>query len=139
VLRGVEGSLEWAARRDLVVGLSGDALRAEQRDGTPLSFMPAPRVGTLLRWDNGTLSLGGELHHEMRQDRVGSADESATEAHTVLRLDAGVRFTRAGMVHSITLRGENLGNELHREATSRIKEFAPSPGRNLALTYRLLF
>jgi len=139
VLRGVEGSLEWAARRDLVVGFSGDALRAEQRDGTPLSFMPAPRLGTLLRWDNGMLSLGGELHHEMRQDRVGSADESATEAHTVLRLDAGVRLTRGRLVHSVTLRGENLGNEVHREATSRIKEFAPSPGRNLALTYRLLF
>ena len=139
VLRGVEGSMEWAARRDLVVGLSGDALRAQERDGTPLSFMPAPRLGTLLRWDNGTLSLGGELHHEMRQDRVGSADESATDAHTVLRLDAGVRFTRGGLVHSVTVRGENLGNELHREATSRIKDFAPSPGRNLALTYRLLF
>jgi iron complex outermembrane receptor protein len=138
-IRGVEGTLEWAARPDLVLGLTGDALHAEQRDGTPLSFMPAPRLGTLARWDNGTLSLGGELHHETRQDRVGSADESPTGAHTVLRLDAGLRVTRGGIVHSLTLRGENLGNELHRESTSRIKDFAPGPGRNVSLMYRALF
>jgi iron complex outermembrane receptor protein len=138
-LRGVEGSLEWAARPDLVVGLSGDALRAGQRDGTPLSFMPAPRLGTLVRWDNGRFSLGGELHHEARQDRVGTADESVTAAHTMLRLDAGLRITRGGTIHSLTLRGDNLGNELHRESTSRVKDFAPGPGRNVALVYRLLF
>jgi iron complex outermembrane receptor protein len=138
-LRGVEGSLEWAARPDLVVGLSGDALRAGQRDGTPLSFMPAPRLGTLVRWDNGTFSLGGELHHEAPQDRVGSADETVTAAHTMLRLDAGLRLTRGAVIHSLTLRGDNLGNELHRESTSRIKDFAPGPGRNVALVYRLLF
>ena len=101
--------------------------------------MPAPRVGTMARWDNGTFSLGGELHHESRQDRVGSADESTTEAHTVLRLDAGLRFTRGRLLHSLTLRGENLGNELHRESTSRIKDFAPGPGRNISLVYRALF
>ncbi len=139
VLRGVEGSLEWAAHPHLVVGVSGDALRAGQRDGTPLSFMPAPRAGTLVRWDNGRLSLGGELHREARQDRVGSADESPTAAHTTLRLDAGLRVTRGRVVHSLTLRGDNLGDELHRESTSRVKEFAPGPGRNVALVYRLLF
>ncbi len=138
-LRGVEASLEWAARRDLVVGVSGDALRAEQRGGTPLSFMPAPRAGALLRWDNGTLSLGGEVHHEARQTRVGSADEAVTPAHTLLRLDAGLRIARGRTVHSITLRAENLGNELHRESTSRIKDWAPAPGRNVSLAYRLLY
>jgi hypothetical protein len=28
---------------------------------------------------------------------------------------------------------------LYREATSRIKDFAPNPGRNVALVYRLIF
>ncbi len=77
--------------------------------------------------------VNSDVHHEMRQDRVGSADESTTSAHTLVRLDAGVRVTRGGLVHSVTLRGENLGNKLHREATRRIKDFAPSPGRNHAL------
>ena len=139
VLQGVEAALEWAARADLALGVSGDLLHARQADGTPLSFMPPPRVGGFARWDNGTWSLGGEMHHELRQERVGSAQESVTPAHTVMRLDAGLRFHRGGLVHSVTLRADNLANELHREATSRIKEFAPNPGRNLALVYRVLF
>jgi hypothetical protein len=28
---------------------------------------------------------------------------------------------------------------LYRDAASRIKAFAPNPGRNVSLTYRLLF
>ncbi len=138
-LRGVEASLEWAARNDLALGISGDALGASQADGTPLSYMPPPRVGGWARWDDGRWSLGAEAHHEVAQDRVGSADEARTPPHGTVRLDAGVRVTRGGAVHSISLRAENLSNELHREATSRIKEFAPNPGRNLALVYRVIF
>lgn len=138
-LRGVEGSLEWAARRHLVLGVSGDFLRADQEDGTPLSYMPPPRFGGVIRWDDGTFTLGGDMHHELRQDRVGSADERPTDAHTFLRLSAGVRVARGGVVHSLTLRGENLTDEVHREATSRIKDFAPGPGRNVALLYRIFF
>lgn len=139
VLQGLEASLEWAAARSLAVGVSGDYLHAEQTDGTPLSFMPPPRVGGFARWDDGRFSLGADVHHELRQTRVGTADESPTPAHTVVKVDAGVRFSHGGVVHSLSLRGENLTNELHREATSRIKDFAPNPGRNVSLVYKLIF
>lgn len=138
-LRGLEGQLEFAATDRLALSITGDLLRAAQQDGTPLSFMPPARMGVLARWDNGTFSAGGHVHHEFRQDRVGAAGESPTPAHTLLRLYAGVRWTGAGMFHSFTLRAENLGDKLHREATSRIKDFAPGPGRNVALLYRLYF
>lgn len=137
VLQGAEGSLEWAATPTVVVGVTGDYLHAELADGTPLSFMPPPRLGLLARWDNGTVAVGGDLHHELRQDRVGAADERPTPAHTIVRLHAAVRFRAAGQRHTLSLRAENLTNALHREATSRIKDFAPGPGRNLALTWRV--
>jgi iron complex outermembrane receptor protein len=139
VLRGVEGAVEVAATRSLVLGVMGDWLHAEHADGTPLSFMPPPRLGSTVRWDDGRWSLGADLHHEMRQDRTGAADELPTPAHTTVRLTAGVRLPWAGSLHSITLRAENLTNEMHREATSRIKDFAPGPGRNLSLLYRVVF
>lgn len=139
VLRGVEGSLEWAATRALVVGALGDYVHASQAGGRPLSFMPPPRVGATVRWDDGTLALGADMHHEMRQGRVGAAEERPTPAHTIVRVSAGVRFPFGGLQHSITLRGENLTDELHREATSRIKDFAPGPGRNVAVMYRMIF
>jgi iron complex outermembrane receptor protein len=138
-LRGVEGQLEWAARDDLVLGATGDVLHARQGDGTPLSFMPPARLGGSIRWERGIASLGGDVHHEFRQGRVGAADELPTDAHTLFRVMAGLRWTRRGVVHSVTLRGENLGNVLHRESTSRVKDFAPGPGRNVALLYRLYF
>jgi iron complex outermembrane receptor protein len=139
VLWGAEGSLEWAATRTFVLGAMGDHLHAEQANGTPLSFMPPPRLGGSARWDDGTFSLSTDVHRELRQDRVGAAAERPTPAHTILRFTAGARFDLGGVVHSITLRAVYLTDETHREATSRIKDFAPGPGRNLALLYRVLF
>jgi hypothetical protein len=37
------------------------------------------------------------------------------------------------------LRAVYLADRLHREATSRIKDFAPNPGRNISAIYRLYF
>jgi iron complex outermembrane receptor protein len=139
VLRGVEGSAEWAAGERVVLGVMGDYLHAALADGTPLSFMPPPRLGVSLRREGETFSVGGDVHHELRQGRVGSADELPTPAHTLVRLHAGVRFSRGGVAHSVTLRGENLGDAVHREATSRVNDFAPGPGRNLSVVYRVFF
>lgn len=138
-LRGVEGSIEVALHRHVAATVRGDWLHAEQRDGTPLSFMPAPRTGFTMRWDDGRFSLGGDVHHELRQTRSGPADEGPTGAHTILRVDAGARFEIAGRANSISLRVDNLRNESYREATSRIKDFAPAPGRNIAVVYRTWF
>ncbi|MBR9989531.1 MAG: TonB-dependent receptor, partial [Gemmatimonadetes bacterium] len=90
-----------------------------------------------LRWDDGTFALGGDAHHEFAQHRTGTADETATDAHTILRVDAAARLRWLGRVHSLTLRVDNLTNALHRESTSRIKDFAPAAGRNIALGYRV--
>jgi iron complex outermembrane recepter protein len=138
-LQGVEGSVEVALHRHLAATVRGDWLHAEQRDGTPLSFMPAPRAGFTLRWDDGRFSLGGDVHRELRQTRSGPADEGPTDAHTILRVDAGTRFDMAGRAHSVALRVDNLSNASYREATSRIKDFAPAPGRNISVVIRTWF
>lgn len=136
-LRGIEGSIEAALTRTVAIALRGDYLDAQQADGTPLSFMPPPRLGLTLRWDNGTFALGGDAHHELEQGRTGAADEAPTHAHTILRIDAAARLRVLGHVHSVTLRVDNLTNALHRESTSRIKDFAPAAGRNIAIGYRV--
>lgn len=138
-LRGVEGSLELAVTPVVLLAVRGDWLRAAQADGTPLSFMPPPRVGVTVRWDNGRFALGGDVHHERAQHNTGSADEGITDAHTIMRVDAAVRAELFGRPHSLTLRVDNIGNVLHREATSRIRDFAPAAGRNIALGWRVRF
>jgi iron complex outermembrane recepter protein len=138
-LTGAEGSVDWVAVPGVVAGVRGDWLRASLAGGTPLPYMPPARVAGSLRWERGTLGLGMGVRHAFPQSRIAKAGEVATGAYTLLDVDAGVRIQRAGVVHSVTLRADNLTDVLYRDAASRIKAFAPNPGRNVALTYRMLF
>ena len=109
-----------------VLGAAGDMLRGELKDTKePLPFMPAARVGGLARWDNGRYSLGGEVRHGFKQDRV--PDAVSEDDPSGLATDA------------FTLRVDNIGNTKYRDATSRIKTFAYNPGRNVSLVDRVLF
>ena len=138
-LRGLEGSVEWVAAPRWVVGLMGDVVRAERSDGEPLPFLPPARLGASLRWDDGRVSLGGEVRRVFRQGRFAVEDGGPTPGYTLVDLAAGIQLTRGRMVHSITLRADNVGDVLYRDATSRIKDFAPNPGRNVSLVYRVFF
>jgi iron complex outermembrane recepter protein len=138
-LTGVEGKVEWVVARGWVAGAHGDWLHAALDDGGALPFMPPARVGGSLRWEGGALTAGGAVRHAFSQARVGLDDETPTAAYTLVDLDAGVRLHDGGVVHSVTLRAENLTDRAYRDAASRIKAFAPNPGRNVALTYRVLF
>ena len=66
-------------------------------------------------------------------------NEFATSAYTLFDLSLGYTHTVGGLVHTLTLRGENLADVSYREATSRIKALAPNPGRNFSVVYRVLF
>jgi iron complex outermembrane recepter protein len=138
-LTGAEGHLEWLVTDALAAGIRGDIVIAQRQDGEPLPFTPAPRLASSLRWTAGPWSVGGGVNHTFAQNRVAPEDEIETPAYTLLNMDASLRLTSAGRLHSISLRGENLSNRLYRDATSRIKHFAPNPGRNLALLYRVFF
>lgn len=139
-LKGLEGRVEGTVAPQVVLGAMGDLVRGEFRDGSPLPFLPAARVGGQLRWDNGTLSFASEVRHAFRQTRVSGGDvDVPTAAYTLLNLSLGMQYVGGGVVHSITLRTDNLTDARYFDASSRIKSFAPNPGRNVAVVYKLLF
>ncbi|MEP7384369.1 MAG: TonB-dependent receptor [Gemmatimonadota bacterium] len=139
-LKGLEGRIEGTVARQVVLGAMADMVRGEFRDGAPLPFLPAARVGGQGRWDNGTLSFSSEVRHAFRQDRVSGGDvDVPTAAYTLLNVTLGVQYVGGGWVHSITLRGDNLTDARYFDASSRIKSFAANPGRNLAVVYKVLF
>lgn len=141
-LRGVEGSIEAEVTSNVILGAVGDIVRGRFRDGSPIPFMPAARIGGSARWDDGRYSVGAEVRHAFEQDEASArelAGETVAEAYTLVNLSAGVTLIRSAFVHSITLRADNLFDEAHRDATSRIKAFALNPGRNVSLVYRVLF
>ncbi|MGI9190455.1 MAG: TonB-dependent receptor [Longimicrobiaceae bacterium] len=137
-LRGVEGRVEYAVAPQLVLGALGDVVRGDFVDGGPLPFIPPARLGGSVRWDNGTISAGGEVRHAFAQERV-QPGELATDAYALVGVNFGYNLIRSGQVHTLTFRVDNLLDEEYRDAASRIKEFAPNPGRNFSLVYKLLF
>src|SRR5690606_12100505 len=127
-LIGAEGKVEVLLGRGFVVGARGDRVRGRFAGGEPLPYMPTTRLGGDLRWDDGTFSISTGVLHAFPQSSVPE-HELATEAYTLVDLSLGYTRTSGGLIHSLVLRAENLTDELYREATSRIKELAPNPGR----------
>ncbi|MFN2564647.1 MAG: TonB-dependent receptor [Gemmatimonadaceae bacterium] len=137
-LSGAEGAAEANLTRQVVVGVMGDVTRGRFTDGSPLPFMPAPRLGGTVRWENAGVSAGVEVRHAFRQPET-PASEFRTDAYTLVHVQLGWSFIGRSAVNSITLRADNLLDTEYREATSRIKRVAANPGRNLSLVYRVLF
>lgn len=144
-LRGAEGQVEVELFPGWVIGGVGDVVRGELDDDTPLPFMPAARLGALVRYQRGGWSGEADYRHGFAQRRVPPAaipdDPSAvaTAAYDLVNFSLGYTLISGGLVHSITGRVDNLFDEEYRDATSRIKRFASNPGRNFALVYKLLF
>jgi len=122
-----------------VLSVQGDAVRATLDDGSPVPFLPPARLGASVRRDDGRWTAGVAVRHALRQHRVAPADGQPTEAWTLLDVNAGIRIIRVGRVHSITLRADNVMDTLYRDTASRIKHFAPNPGRNVSVLYRVWF
>ncbi len=78
------------------------------------------------------------MRHAFAQRRVPDG-ELAAGAYTLADVHAGLRITRGARIHTITLRSDNAGNVLYRDATSRIKAYAPNPGRNFVVMYRVVY
>jgi iron complex outermembrane receptor protein len=144
-LKGIEGRLEGEVARHIVLGATGDVVRGSLRGGSPLPFMPAARLGALARYDDGHLSVNGDVRHAFAQNRVpgaATADDPsalATSAYTLVNVGMGYAFVGGGRTNALTLRIDNVLDRRYRDATSRIKTFALNPGRNLSLIYKVLF
>ncbi len=136
---GIEGKVDVEVMPQLVLGVMGDHLRGDfLKGGGPLVYMPASRIGGSIRWDGGRVNVGGEVRRAFAQNHVAQ-NESATGAYTLVGLSAGLNLVGGGHVHTVTLRLDNALDEKYAEATSRIKDFAFNPGRDLTLVYRMLF
>ncbi|MCE9602606.1 MAG: TonB-dependent receptor [Gemmatimonadetes bacterium] len=139
-LTGIEGMLETRLGPSVVASVSGDLVRGEFDAGGALPFMPPARVGGGLRWERGRFSLAGDVRHAFAQDRVtGGSVDVATEAYTLLNLSAGTQWVVGNVLHGLTLRGDNVGDVRYFDSASRIKSFAPNPGRNISLVYQVRF
>lgn len=137
---GLEAQGEAEVARHWVLGTSADWVRGRFSDDSNLPYIPAGRLAATLRWDNGRFSLGGGVRQVFRQQKVsGDALDVATESYTLANLSIGFTILGGATVQNIVLRADNLFDTMYYDATSRIKSFAPNPGRNFALVYKIIF
>ena len=122
----------------LELDLGADYVRATLDGGDNLPRIPPMRASAGLQLHGGPLSARFEVRHTFEQDEITSY-ETTTGAYTFVNAHVGYRFFLSNTIHEVMLRGTNLTDELARSHVSPLKEVAPLPGRDLALSYRLLF
>ncbi|MCI0409711.1 MAG: TonB-dependent receptor, partial [Acidobacteria bacterium] len=137
--RGAEFHGDINLLEHLTLELLADYVRGQNTGADePLPQMPPARAGVGLAWESNRYFASGEVRVGAKQDR-NPPGETETDGYYLVNLLGGVTLTSGSVVHRITLRLENLTDELYRNSVSLTKDIVPQPGRNVQLSYRLLF
>ncbi len=136
---GFEAHVDAGLTDNLWLILGGDAVRAELRDGGgPLPRIPPYRLWAGLRFDHKQFHLEGEVKNVGKQTRVYGA-ETPTDGYTLVNFHGSYQVTTGHAVHTVTVRADNLGDELYRNHLSYIKDLTPEMGRSFRLVYGVRF
>jgi iron complex outermembrane recepter protein len=136
---GFEAHVDAALTNAVWLVLGGDAVRGELRDGNgALPRIPPHRLWAGLRFEHKGLHVEGEVRTVGKQTRVYGA-EIPTDDYTVVNFHGSYQITTGHTVHTITLRSDNIGDELYRNHLSYIKDLAPEMGRSVKLVYGVRF
>lgn len=139
LLQGVEAHADVQVTGSLAAEFGLDYVRASlQASGEPLPRIPPLRLRGGLRYRMNGLQVGGEVTDVGAQDRVSGA-ESPTEGYTLLKVYSSYTFQTTSVLHTITLRVDNLTDALYRNHLSLIKHVVPEVGRNVKVLYSLGF
>jgi iron complex outermembrane receptor protein len=124
---------------ELDLELRADWVRAELRaSGDPLPRIPPLRLSTGLSYAGDRWHADAEVIYTAEQDRVADF-ETVTDSYTFLNAGVGYRIYGGRLVHHLLLRGTNLTDQEARNHPSRLKQLIPLPGRDVSLSYRLIF
>lgn len=153
---GFEGEIEASVGDVIRLEAGGSLVNAEftsERapipvfNGVDTTFVDASRYPPLIPPARGRVGvrleqpgrfIGTGAHFVAAQNRLGDF-ESRTGGYTLFDITAGVRVPRGSMLHTITLRIDNVLDTEYRDHLSRIKDLMPGPGRGISLLYRMVF
>jgi iron complex outermembrane receptor protein len=91
-----------------------------------------------LRYEHRGFQVGGSVQGVADQTRV-FGDETPTDGYTTFRLFGSYSFSHSGVLHTITARLDNAGNELYRNHLNYLKDVLPEIGRAFKAVYALSF
>ena len=122
-----EGSMSYV--RGMLTGL----------DDEPLPRLPPLQGRLAVEYEpTGSFRTGLSLRLAADQDRPGRFEEP-TDSYAVIDCTGELNGHRWGLLHTLTLTVENLGNSVYRRHLNRVKEIMPEPGRNIRLLHRVYY
>ena len=132
--RGLEGQASYALLDNsdglFEASLLGDYTRATLDDGSNVPRIPPYRIGGGLNWESDAFDAGFTLIWSGKQDEVGAFD---TPTNGYADLDAQVAWRpfadHPGVEFSVV--GQNLADEVERNAAALNKDEVVAPGRNM--------
>jgi iron complex outermembrane receptor protein len=139
VLQGIESHADVGITPNLFVEVGVDYVRGSLSDsGEALPRMPPLRGQFGVRFQRNAFQAGGSLVAAADQTRL-SVGETPTEGYQLFRVFAAYSIQAGRLVHTITGRLDNVGDELYRNHLSLIKDLAPEMGRDFKLLYTVGF
>ncbi len=139
VLRGFEAKFEFEALRNLNISLLADYVEGKRRGVNEyLPLIPPFRAIAGIEYRTSRYNFGVEFKLVSNQNKVALGEEP-TPGYGIINLHFGLRLPISGLAHEVNLNIENLTNRTYYDHLSRIKNFAPMPGRSISIIYHLLF
>ncbi len=152
VFYGTEGQIEIHLGGEFVLDGTISYVRATRTaDNDPLPFIPPLNGNVNFRYEGKHLFASIGWTGADSQNRVPSPipdpinegetikPQSPTPSYNLLRAGIGYRWTQFNILHTITLNVDNATDNVWRDHLSRVKDVAPQPGRNIQLSYQILF
>ena len=112
---------------------------------SPLPMIPPLHGQVGIRYEQPAFFAGLTWRAAAEQNRVAADQfETPTQGYNTFDADAGIRWTAFGRVQSVTLRVDNIADDIIYDHLSRIRdrdtnERVPGPGRSASMTYRVVF
>ena len=139
LLQGIEAHSDLQVTSEISAELGLDYVRGSLRaNGAPLPRIPPLKFKGGLRYQRNALQIGGEFVAASKQDRL-SINETPTDGYALFKAYTSYSFQSGPAVSTLTVRLDNVTNQLYRNHLSLIKDFVPEMGRNFKVVYGLKF
>lgn len=151
VIKGIEGELQADLLNRFTIDLSAsytegtrEILQEEQDLGiesetSPLPMIPPFTASAGLTYNNNRFRIGANVEYSAEQNRI-ELNETPTDSYTLVNLHTQYQYTtNRNLLHTLSLRVNNLFDVEHRNHLSRIKEVFPEPGISISGLYRVYF
>lgn len=139
-LYGAEVQLSYNVNSNFTLTAQGDYIRAKVKQSETGNLPRIPPIKAIISADYKTqdFTLMAQVTHMFEQNKVAEL-ESATDAYTLVDINASYYTNLLDTDAELFLRGRNLLDEEGRVHTSFLKDLAPIQGRSLELGIRLNF